>query len=184
MGPRKAEERHTHEHHAKVNGLDTVEKRPQMRKSLSSYAMFCVSEAGNNVYDTEKHPFVFYAQFYSSEKLVIMPISSLLSLAKDLEDPGDLTIIPNTSRCREAFDVKALCNHFPESRCGSTLLCQMLNRVPGTRVASEPWSLVHLNGMFNRGEIDQERHRELIKACVRIHCNDGSAAFIQLFPIK
>ena len=65
-------------------------------------------------------------QFFAAKKLVIMPHSSLNRLASEVGDPVDrrLTLVNMTARC------------------GSTLLGQMVSRVPRTRAISEPWEAI------------------------------------------
>ena len=47
------------------------------------------------------------------------------------------------------------------ARCGSTLISQMMRRVPRTRSISEAWALAYLNIMYNRGEIGWKENEEM-----------------------
>ena len=116
-----------------------------------THAFFCVS-AKTDVYATEKAPFTFLMQYLSAEQLVIMPLKSLVRLADEIGDPD--------------VDTLALVNN--TARSGSTLLCQMLARVPGVRVMSEPWALLHLHGHYNQGRLETSEYESLIQSVVRI----------------
>ncbi len=109
-------------------------------------------------------------QFLSAKQLVIMPLSSLHRLAD--EEAGDptsdgrrLTLINNTSRC------------------GSTLLCQILNAVPGVRALSEPWTLNHAHADFVKGRIDMVALKSFVRSIVRVQCKQekcGKASHVVL----
>ena len=83
-----------------------------------------------------------------------MPHSSFNRLASEVGDPSDrrLTIVNMTSRC------------------GSTLLGQMMSRIPKTRAISEPWSLVHIHGHFNCGRISMAEYKRLLRSVVQLQC--------------
>lgn len=122
-----------------------------------THAFFCVTPPGDSktgVYETEKAPFTYILQYLMSEQMVIMPLESLNKLAAEVGDPAveSLTFVNSTARC------------------GGTLLCQMLARVPGVQVMSEPWSLLHLHGHYNQGRIKLPDYRNLIRSIVRIQC--------------
>ncbi len=84
----------------------------------STHAWFCVSPEAVDVYDTSVCPFVWVGQFFTAKKLIIMPLWSYHRLADELGDPP---------RGKEVFII------FNTARCGSTLLCQMFNKLPNTR---------------------------------------------------
>jgi hypothetical protein len=56
------------------------------------------------------------------------------------------------------------------ARCGSTLLCQIMSRVPGVQVMSEPYGFVHLHGYFVQGRMSMEEYTRLLKSYVRVLC--------------
>jgi len=55
-------------------------------------------------------------------------------------------------------------------RCGSTLLCQMLNKLPGTRVLSEPYVFYNLMQFLSSRELSKERCEDLAAACLKLSC--------------
>ena len=56
------------------------------------------------------------------------------------------------------------------TRCGSTLLVQMMNLVPGTRAMSECWAMVNIHQLRAEGRISREESLEMIRSAVRLHC--------------
>ena len=61
----------------------------------------------------------------------------------------------------------------------------MFARLPSTRVISEPLTTVHLHRFYNKGQLSSEDHRELIRACIRLHCKKSSSvATLDRFVIK
>ncbi len=79
-------------------------------------AFFAVAKPGEDFYDTAKHPFLPIAIHHLSHRFIVLPISSFHRLAEECGDPKvTVGIIAMTLRC------------------GSTLLSQVMNRVPNTR---------------------------------------------------
>ncbi len=107
-----------------------------------THAVFAVGEPDVDFYDTKKVPFCGLAFEKLSKKLFIIPMSSFHRLAEELGDPNVSVSI---------FGMTA--------RCGSTLISQILNRVPNTRSMSEPWVFTHAYVMYNKGLIDMEEYR-------------------------
>ena len=107
-------------------------------------------------------------QFFSAKKLVIMPHSSFNRLASEVGDPVDrkLTLVNMTARC------------------GSTLLGQMMSRVPKMRAMSEPWSLLHVHGHFNCGRISMAEYKRLLRSMIRLLCKKENKKEIDHIFIK
>lgn len=93
-------------------------------------------------------------QYFKCEKLVIMPHSSFHRLASEVGDPTDrkITFVNMTARC------------------GSTLLSQMMSRVPKVRAMSEPWIFLHLHGHYRTNKITMDEYKRLIQSSVRLQC--------------
>ncbi len=117
------------------------------------YAMFAVTDPKENMYDSSKFPFLFVSQYLETKKLVIMPIRSFHKLADELGDPE----VPVAMTAMT-------------TRCGSTLLTQMFNRVPGTRAMSEPWATVNIHELRCTGSITADESCRLIRSAIRLHC--------------
>ena len=81
-----------------------------------------------------------------------MPTSSFLKLAQEIENPQDIIMLFNTTRC------------------GSTLACQMFSKLPNTKVMSEPWPLLTANSDFIHGDMNEELYEDVIEASVKVQC--------------
>ena len=76
-------------------------------------------------------------------------------MADELGDPSDRSVT--------LLDMTA--------RCGSTLVSQMVARgAPDTRVMSEPWSFVHIHGLYIQGKIGFDYYRRLLRSTTRLIC--------------
>ena len=133
-----------------------------------SHAFFCVSEPEVNVYDCDTGPFLWVKQYLTAKKLIIIPHSTLHRLAAEVGDPTDrrLTLINMTARC------------------GSTLICQMINTVPNVRTISEPWCFNHLHYHYVGGRIEYGEFRRLVRSCMRLQCKKENNSKIKHIMIK
>ena len=96
------------------------------------------------------------AQQNFAKQLIFMPHSSFNQLASEIgEVPSDkrLTFVNMTSRC------------------GSTLLGQIIAQTPNTRVLSEPWSFVNISYLLNCKQITKAEYKTLLRNIVHIMCN-------------
>ena len=65
----------------------------------ATYALFCVTEPGTDICDTQRFPFQFLAQFSEAVRLVILPVGSFHRLAHELGDPSvPVTMVHMTTR--------------------------------------------------------------------------------------
>ncbi len=102
-----------------------------------------------------------------ARKLLILPLSSFNRLADELGDPEvDVSLVHMTSRC------------------GSTLISQMMNRVPNTRSMSEPWATVRLAERYNRGCYRWADYRRLVRSAMRLHCKVEPGTGIRRIVLK
>lgn len=138
----------------------------------ASHAWFCVSLPDIDVYDPTVVPFVWVGQFVVAKQLIIMPLWAFYKLADELGDPRpddkEVFIISNTARC------------------GSTLLCQMLNKLPNTRAMSEPYSMCLAHTLYNTGKISNEDgdYSRLIRSILHVECKDESRRDVKRLFIK
>jgi len=102
------------------------------------YALFCVTPPKVDIYNTKQYPFTFIAHYNLCEKLIFLPIDSFHRLSEELGDPK----------------IPVMINHMT-ARCGSTLLAQMLHRIPDIRVLSEPLGAVPIHEEMARKRISQ-----------------------------
>ncbi len=129
--------------------------------------VFCVSDPEVNVYDTITYPWVFFAHYYIVKKLIIMPLNMFNQLADELGDPNvDVSLVHMTARC------------------GSTLISQMMNRVPNTRSMSEPWALARLSERYNRGCYSWDAYTKLVQSFMRLQCKVEPGSNIRRIVIK
>ncbi len=61
-------------------------------------------------------------------------------------------------------------------RSGSTLLCQMLSRLPRTDVLIEPYFVFHTNLHVSEGKMDRGEARRLAVSSFRLLCKSGKQA--------
>ena len=69
-------------------------------------------------------------------------------------------------------------------RCGSTLLSQIMSKIPKTRSISEPWVLVHIHRHFRCGLISMPEYKRLARSAVRLLCKRGVSQDIERIFIK
>ncbi len=131
------------------------------------YALFAVSDPSVDVYDSQKFSFLFMADYEQAKELVIIPIKSFHRLADELGDPK----VPVAMTAMT-------------TRCGSTLLTQMLNRVPGVRCMSEPWATVNVHELRSMGLVTPEESRQLLKSAIRLHCKLEPKSEVKLVFLK
>jgi hypothetical protein len=125
------------------------------------YAWFCVTDPSIDVYDVTKCPFVWVAQFMMARELVIMPLWAFEKLAEEeLPDPGsdgkEVIMVSNTARC------------------GSTLLCQMFQKLPDTRSMSEPWATTLAHAYYVIGKLSHQgdEYEKILKSIIRLQCKN------------
>ena len=130
-----------------------------LKPSVSLYsiskqeAIFIETEEHINIYSSDENAFLFFAQFEHSKFVIRMPIASFQALADKLGNP--------------AMPVVWMSN---TGRCGSTLLCQVLEKVPGTLLLSEPDAPSSVDSMRQTNEIADTDHDRLLVSTVRILC--------------
>ena len=103
-----------------------------------------------------------------AEKLLIMPHSSFNRLATEVGDPQDrkVTFVNMTARC------------------GSTLLGQIMSRIPKTRSMSEPWAFVHIHRHFRCGLISMVEYKRLVRSAVRLLCKQEQTREVEHIFMK
>ena len=133
----------------------------------TKYVYFCETDPDVEIYNTIKHPFVFMAHYNEVKKLVIMSIDSFHRMADELGDPKVPVCLVNMT-----------------ARCGSTLVSQMMNRVPDTRSMSEPFALFQVNNHFRKRWFNGDQTRKMIQSCMRVHCKVEPSSKVRRIIIK
>ncbi len=67
------------------------------------------------------------------------------------------------------------------ARCGSTLVGQMLSRVPKVRVISEPWAFMHIHGLYVQRRISLPQYKRLLQSTLRLQCKRERLQYTHLF---
>ncbi len=130
-------------------------------------AVFCVTDPDVDVYDTQRFPFVFIPHWDEAKMLIILPLEDLNKLADSMGNPTvDVTLVHMTARC------------------GSTLISQMMHRVPNTRSMSEPLAMLRLAERYNKGYYDWKTYTKLIQSCMRITCKVEPGSNIKRIVLK
>ena len=132
------------------------------------YALFCIKRDKNfDIYDSTIVPFLFVVQYLVAEELIILPLSSFHRLAE--EEAGDPKY-------------KSMTMLHMTARCGSTLVCNFMARVPKVRAMSEPWSLAHLHQMYAEKDISYDEYRRLLRNTIRLQFkNENNTEIDHLF---
>ncbi len=131
------------------------------------YSMFCETEPTVDIYDIKKFPFTYMAQATAAQKLVILPTWSFHRLAEDAGNPKvSVAMVQMTARC------------------GSTLLSQIMSRVPKVRSMSEPFATISIHHAFKTGQISQEENKRLLVSAIRLHCKVETGAEVDRIFMK
>ena len=130
-----------------------------LKSNVSLYALtnheavFVETDASINIYSSDVNAFMYSSQFDHCQNVIKMPISYFHALAEKLGHPSVPVIwISQTGRC------------------GSTLLCQVLEKVPGTLVMSEPDAPIQINILQYAKSTSEQELKDIFKSTVRVLC--------------
>ena len=116
-------------------------------------AVFVETTESVNIYSSDVNAFMYSAQFDHCRKVIKMPIKYFYVLAAKIGRPSMPVIwISQTGRC------------------GSTLLCQLLEKVPGTLIMSEPDALMHIDLMRHMKVVLETEIDNLFQDTVKVLC--------------
>ena len=118
----------------------------------SDSAVFVRCPAACNIYSSVSSPFFYLAQFLNAQEVYITTLNWFHLLAAEI-----------TEDCR--VPVTWLSS---TGRCGSTMLTQVMERVPGTVSISEPDAILNIAAMAKSGQITSEQKRSLLKSAISI----------------
>lgn len=122
--------------------------------SLNKHAAIFIETAEHiNIYNSDTNPFLCFAQFERSKYVITMPINSFHALADKIG--------------RVAMPVVWLSQ---TGRCGSTILCQVLENVSGTLIMSEPDAPANIDLMQQRREITEDERDRLLVSATKLLC--------------
>lgn len=114
-------------------------------------AYFCISDPNVDVTNSKVYPFIFLAHKLVAKKMIIMPLKHFHRVAAELGDP-----------C-----TKVACIHMT-TRCGSTLMCQAFNEVPGVQVLSEPYVTLDIQRHYINNKWTKVETEACIRSTVRL----------------
>ena len=136
--------------------------------ATKTHYFFCVTvDPKLDAVDTTVSPFMFALQFLYAQQLLIVPHATMHRLTDELGDPkAKVTFLDMTGRC------------------GSTLICSMMNRVKGTRSFSEPWVYLHLHKQYLNGQISYEVYKRMLKSTTRILCRPENEQKVSHIIVK
>lgn len=117
------------------------------------FAYFVECDISVNIYNLSTNPFLYISQFKNAVNVVTMPLTSFYELADKVGDPR----------------VK-LCYMANTGRCGSTLLAQALEKVPGTLLLSEPDCLTNIGIQLKENIETQSEYEKMLIAAIRLLC--------------
>ena len=149
----------------------TVRPEYVLRRNVSLYcimlkdAYFIETPVDMNIYSSDENPFMYLAQFNGGQNIIKMPIHTFHTLADKIGDPRVPVIwVSNIGRC------------------GSTLLGQVFERVPGTCVLSEPDATLNICELRSKNQISEKEYEDLLRSTIRIICKQDTN--IKRFVVK
>ena len=108
---------------------------------------------------------MYLAQFIRGWNIIKMSIHTFHTLADKIGDPQVPVIwVSNTVRC------------------GSSMLCQVFESLPGTCVMSEPDATLNICEMETKNEISEKQYEDMFRSTFRIICKPDTN--IKRFVVK
>ena len=154
-------------HHEYRHPNFVLQDNVSLFRVANDVACFTVVPQQVDIYSSHTHPYLHCAQLDNSTHLVFMPHESLHRLAREIGDPKyQVVLLSNTGRC------------------GSTLVTQCFETLPGTRTISEPLALLDALHLFNAGVTSLDEHRNLLQSIVRVQCKKVNEKLINRMTIK
>ncbi|KAK3804294.1 hypothetical protein RRG08_040801 [Elysia crispata] len=131
-------------------------------------AVFVETKESESVYRSRHSWFLYQNQYHHAVNVITMPLASFHKIASDVGNPR----IPVTwMGCT--------------MRSGSTLISQMMHRIPGMLVLPEPDALTTLGFLYKNKQIQANEYQQLLASCVRLLCKPDdrySAVFFKTRP--
>ncbi|XP_067681904.1 uncharacterized protein [Haliotis asinina] len=116
-------------------------------------AIFLKTDKDVDIYSSDTHPFMKWAQALNAEKLYIIPMEAFHRLADETGDPHVPVIWLSSI-----------------GRCGSTLLSQVFEKVPGTITLGEPEALISVTMLSKLETTPEEEVVKLLRSAIRLQC--------------
>ena len=116
-------------------------------------ATFVGTPENIKLYSSDENPFLYMAQFYKSMRVIRMPITTFCQLANRIGDP-QIPVVWITST----------------GRCGSTILSQVFEAIPGTLTLAEPQAPQNLALLRKLDKVNHSKYEKILHATVRMLC--------------
>ena len=150
---------------------DLVESDYVLKPNVSLYcvsrdeATFVETPENLNLYSSDENPFLYMAQFDKGTRVIRMSISTFCSIAKTIGDPR-VPVVWITST----------------GRCGSTILSQVFEAIPGTLTLAEPEAPQSIALMWKFKQVGHSKLEMILRAVIRMLCKPHPG--ITMFCIK
>ncbi|KAL8604405.1 hypothetical protein ACOMHN_042235 [Nucella lapillus] len=142
--------------HRQLSSLEILlEKDVSLYCMTPELAVFVRTSPHKNCYRSETSPFFYMAQMFHAEEVYITTHHWLDLLTSEIAKIADNRHVPITWVSNV-------------SRCGSTLLCQIMEGIPGTLCISEPDALFNIHLMTYSRMITQERRLSMLRSAIII----------------
>ncbi|XP_046570973.1 uncharacterized protein LOC124279214 [Haliotis rubra] len=119
----------------------------------STEAIFLKTDKDVDIYSSDTHPFMKWAQAVNAEKVYTIPVEAFHRLADETGDPQVPVIWLSST-----------------GRCGSTLLSQVFEKVPGTIAIGEPEALISVTTLSKLETCPEEEVLKLLQSVIRLQC--------------
>ena len=118
----------------------------------SDSAVFVRCPPACHIYSSALSPFFYLAQFFHAEEIYLTSLRCFHRLAAEIAEDCRVPVTWLSST----------------GRCGSTMLAQIMERVPGTVSISEPDAILNIAAMAKSGQITSEQKRSLLKSAISL----------------
>ena len=139
--------------------LSNVHPKYILKQNVSLYAItkdvavFIETPEGIDIQRSDVHPFLYMAQFEQCQRVITIPIQFFHRLAGEIGDPScQVILLSNTGRC------------------GSTIVGQIIESVPGTLLMSEPDALTNLAYMRDARVLTNDEQDKWLQSVIRVLC--------------
>ena len=139
--------------------ISSVHPKYILKGNVSLYAItkdvavFVETPEGIDIHRSDVHPFLYMAQFEKCQRVITIPIQFFHRLAGEIGDPScHVILLSNTGRC------------------GSTIVGQIIESVPGTLLMSEPDVLTNLAYMRVARVLTKDEQDKLLSSVIRVIC--------------
>ena len=130
-----------------------------LKQNVSLYAItkdvavFVETPEGIDIHRSDVHPFLYMAQFEQCQRVITIPVQFFHRLAGEIGDPScHVILLSNTGRC------------------GSTIVGQIIESVPGTLLMSEPDALTNLAYMRVARLLTEGEQDKWLASVIRVIC--------------